>query len=164
MTRARERRRPGAVSPIALTPKVEPLPTPAGPALASVEKAPATQPAGVPQPAADGQSVGEVAAPAVATDLPAPAPRPAPVRRAAPVAIEADRKVARTFSLRESLVREAQTAVFRTGEFEGGYTSLNQLVVGAIERELERLAGEFNNGTRFPEHRGAFRTGRPPGV
>ena len=70
----------------------------------------------------------------------------------------------RTFQLRESLLRQAQTAVLQTGQFDNGYSSLNALVVGALERELQRLAAEFNDGAKFPEHRGAFRTGRPIGA
>ena len=152
MTTARQRRRPEGASPIALTPKVEPLPTPAAPepVAAGAPAVPVAVPAAAPQPAPDEP------APAAAVAVQQVAPAPPQVR-------EEDRKVSRTFDLRESLLREAQTAVLRTGQFDGGYRSLNALVVGALERELVRLAGEFNDGVKFPMHRGSFRTGRPMG-
>ena len=76
---------------------------------------------------------------------------------------ESDEKKAVTFGLRTSLKKRAETAVLRTAGYEGGYNSMAALVDGALERELERLAIEFNNGEPFPRNVGGFRQGRPLG-
>ncbi|KRE28233.1 hypothetical protein ASG80_21375 [Agromyces sp. Soil535] len=68
-----------------------------------------------------------------------------------------------TFSIRKTVKKSAETAVFRTAGYPGGYTSLKALVEGAIERELVRLADEFNGGEPFPPNEGGFRRGRPFG-
>lgn len=136
MTAARERRRPGDGVPFPLTPHVEPIvpvATTTPPSLSRAE--PATTHA-----AERGTSS------AGGPNEPAP-----------------DTKVARTFQLRSGTLGAAQTAVLLTAAREGGYASLNALVEGALIRELQRLADEFNGGEAFPVHVGKFRTGRPIG-
>lgn len=133
---ARERRRPGAGAPFPLIPKVEAI----VPALAEPP---------IPDLPAERANDPLVLHDARPTTVPAPTP--------------AESKLARTFQLRGSILGGAQTAVLRTGGLEGGYSSLNALVEGAIERELQRLADEFNGGEAFPVHAGKFRAGRPIG-
>ncbi|MCY1718673.1 hypothetical protein OVA26_17185 [Microbacterium sp. SL62] len=133
MTTARTRQRPGAAAPFPLIPHVE-----------AIVPTSATTP--------------EPDTPAV---VPAAHTPQAPT--AAPVAAPADPKVARTFQLHTSVLAEAQTAVLRTAGVAGGYSSLNALAEGAIIRELQRLADEFNGGEAFPPHTGKFRAGRPIG-
>lgn len=133
---ARERRRPGAGAPFPLTPKVEAI-------------VPAVAEPSIPDLPSD--RVNDPLVPREARPNSAPAPAPA------------ESKLARTFQLRGSILGGAQTAVLRTGGLEGGYSSLNALVEGAIERELRRLADEFNGGEAFPVHAGKFRAGRPIG-
>lgn len=77
--------------------------------------------------------------------------------------VQSDEKKAVTFGLRTSLKKRAETAVLRTAGYEGGYNSMTALVDGALERELARLAVEFNNGEPFPRNIGGFRQGRPLG-
>ena len=77
--------------------------------------------------------------------------------------VDSDEKKAVTFGLRTSLKKRAETAVLRTAGYEGGYNSMAALVDGALERELARLAIEFNNGEPFPRNLGGFRQGRPLG-
>lgn len=76
---------------------------------------------------------------------------------------ERDGKKAVTFAIRTSLKKRAETAVLRTAGYEGGYLSMAALLEGAIERELERLADEFNDGEPFLVNVGSFRRGRPAG-
>lgn len=71
--------------------------------------------------------------------------------------------MATTTLLRRSLKLQAQTAVLRTQQDPNGYRSFAQFVNGAIERELVRLADEYNNGAPFEQNAGSFRTGRPFG-
>lgn len=52
--------------------------------------------------------------------------------------------------MRTSLKKRVETAVFRTAGLDGGYMSMTALIDGALERELERLALEFNEGEPFP--------------
>lgn len=92
----------------------------------------------------------------------APSPTPTPTAPSAD-AVESDEKKAVTFGLRTSLKKRAETAVLRTASYEGGYSSMTALVDGALERELARLAIEFNNGEPFPRNVGGFRQGRPLG-
>ena len=129
------RRRPGSTSPLALVPEVEELRT------SPVEEQ--AQPIAEPAPSS----------PATAPATAALAVEP----------IESVEKKAVTFALRTSLKKRAETAVLRTAGYEGGYKSMAALVEGALERELERLAVEFNNGEPFPENVGGFRQGRPLG-
>lgn len=133
-----QRRRPGAQSPISLTPRVEAVNT--GVPDASIALEFADQTAGGHQPPASDSS---------STD-------PAP-----PVASSEDVTVATTTLLRRSLKLQAQSAVLRTQSEAGGYRSFAQLVNGALERELVRLAAEYNEGVPFKENPGPFRTGRP---
>ena len=92
----------------------------------------------------------------------APSPTLTPTAPSAD-AVESDEKKAVTFGLRTSLKKRAETAVLRTASYEGGYSSMTALVDGALERELARLAVEFNNGEPFPRNIGGFRQGRPLG-
>ena len=108
--------------------------------------------------------VEEVRTPAAIEPPPAIAPTP-PAATSAPAtaAQGSDEKKAVTFGLRTSLKKRAETAVLRTAGYEGGYASMAALVDGALERELARLATEFNNGEPFPQNVGGFRQGRPLG-
>ena len=107
--------------------------------------------------------VEEVRTPPAMEALPA-APSPTPTSSAPSAdAVESDEKKAVTFGLRTSLKKRAETAVLRTAGYEGGYASMTALVDGALERELARLAVEFNNGEPFPRNVGGFRQGRPLG-
>ncbi|MBE9924869.1 hypothetical protein G8C93_03050 [Cellulosimicrobium cellulans] len=155
-----ERKRPSGTSPISLTPRVEPIATPAVPA-------PAVQ-----QPA-------EPAAPAAPTDQPdnrpearpaAMTPRRAPIQRQRAAEPEPSVQAAvgtamisRTFRFREALIRRAETAVLRTAGLDGGHVSMTALLNTALERELARLEDELNAGEPFPANRGEFRRGRPIG-
>jgi len=141
---APNRRRPGSASPIKLVPEVEEVRTsttaePSEIAPPSTTEA-ATKAAGAPTLPMDRKIVhGEVG---VEDDNPK---RPV------------------TFNLRTSLKKRAETAVLRTAGYDGGYQSMAALVDGALERELERLAIEFNDGEPFPRNAGGFRQGRPLG-
>jgi hypothetical protein len=136
---APQRRRPGASSPISLTPNVEPVNT------------------GTPVSAEDG-GVAQGSAPRRTTS-----PAESATQRPSELqpAVEEDGTVATTTLLRRSLKRQAQTAVLRVQQEPGGYRSFAQLVNGAIERELQRLAHEYNGGVPFEQNPGPFRTGRP---
>ena len=99
-----------------------------------------------------------------ATELPPAVLSPTPTSSESSAdAVESDEKKAVTFGLRTSLKKRAETAVLRTAGYEGGYTSMAALVDGALERELARLAVEFNGGEPFPRNVGGFRQGRPLG-
>ena len=99
-----------------------------------------------------------------AMEAPPAAPAPTPTSTAPSAdAVESDEKKAVTFGLRTSLKKRAETAVLRTASYEGGYSSMTALVDGALERELARLAVEFNNGEPFTRNVGGFRQGRPLG-
>jgi hypothetical protein len=74
-----------------------------------------------------------------------------------------DAKIARTFLMPRTLVKTAETAVLRTGGLPGGYRSMTALVNGALARELERLANEFNDSEPYPPNGAEFRVGRPIG-
>ena len=100
--------------------------------------------------------------PAMEASSAAPSPTLTPTAPSAD-AVESDEKKAVTFGLRTSLKKRAETAVLRTASYEGGYSSMTALVDGALERELARLAVEFNNGEPFPRNIGGFRQGRPLG-
>jgi hypothetical protein len=138
-----ERRRPAGSSPIVLSPQVEPEPvqTPT----TAVEAVQASEPA-----------VHSEAAPATVTKIkrePRPVATPAAVALHAPVS---DAKVQRTFQFKDSLIKRAETAVLRTAG-QGGHTSMTALLNAALERELQRLETEFNDGEPFPANCGAFR-------
>ncbi|UQB17867.1 hypothetical protein [Clavibacter nebraskensis] len=68
-----------------------------------------------------------------------------------------------TVQMRTGLKKRAETAVLRTAGLPGGFKSFTALVDAAVERELARLADEFNDGAPFEQNRGEFRTGRPLG-
>lgn len=76
---------------------------------------------------------------------------------------DANAKVPTTLQLRAWIRQRAQTAVLRTAGIEGGYTSMQAFVEGAMLRELDRLQREFNNGEPYPPNQQGFRTGRPLG-
>lgn len=153
------RRRPGTGSPLAV--EVEPVRTPA--TVPEQPAAPAAEDAPVAPPAAAQRAKVEVA------EAPAPAverPRRAPTAASDPgpkVTDQADPKSAVTVQIRNSLRQRAQTAVLQTAGRAGGHRSFAALVDAALERELERLAREFNGGAPFERNAGEFRTGRPFG-
>lgn len=136
MTAPRERRRPGGGVPFPLIPHVEPIVS------AAID---------TPPPASQVESTHGQAA------------ERAPSSASGPIAAAQDAKVARTFQLRSRTLGAAQTAVLLTAAHQGGYASLNALVEGALNRELQRLADEFSGGEAFPAHVGKFRTGKPIG-
>lgn len=139
------RRRPGASSPISLTPKVEPVNT------------------GTPEATPIDGAVGTLPPPEpVPTSAPKSSPRSkdAGTSGTAPTT-EDDSTVAVTTLVRRSLKLQAQTAVLRTQQEPNGYRSFAQFVNAAIERELQRLAAEYNDGAPFEQNPGPFRTGRP---
>lgn len=144
MSAAPARRRPGVDSPIKLTAQVEEVRTAA---TVPVQPEPAvTEPAAAPRPQRA----------AAQRSKPAPAPAPAP-------ALDSDATEVTTLSLRRTVKKSAETAVLRTAGYPGGYTSMKALVEGAIEREVARLADEFNGGEPYPPNEGGFRRGRPFG-
>lgn len=130
------RKRPGSHSPIQLTPKVE---------------------------AIAGERQREDAPPAAQSDPPAPKQESAGTPASIATPAERGTKIARTYQLPQSLVREAETAVLRTGGMPGGYRSMAALMAGALERELDRLSQEYNDSKPFPANDGGFRAGRPLG-
>lgn len=142
------RRRPGASSPISLTPKVEPVNT-------GIAAVPGTEGIRETSPTPEPVTTRSTDVPPRATERGAPATAPAPATA------DDDRTVAVTTLLRRSLKLQAQTAVLRTQQEPDGYRSFAQFVNGAIERELQRLAAEYNDGAPFEQNPGPFRTGRP---
>lgn len=66
----------------------------------------------------------------------------------------------RTFKIRKSNVKRAETAVLRRA---GGYTSMRAFIDGAIEHELARLAESDNGGVPFEPNGDVFTRGRPLG-
>lgn len=161
------RRRPGGTSP--LLPSVETIRT--APHLEeSTDAAAPTDPAPPALSLVEPHIQTPVAEPATqATPSPGPtfAPsQPAVVSSTSPhgdYPAELDEKKQTTLNLRRILKARAETVVLRTAGFEGGYTSWNAFVEGALERELQRMADEFNNGEQFPPNVGSFRQGRPLG-
>lgn len=140
------RRRPGARSPISLTPKVESVNT-------GTVAAPETVGTG-------GTSAAPDSVTTHSTDVPPRAPE-REVPSTVPASADDDRTVAVTTLLRRSLKLQAQTAVLRTQQEPDGYRSFAQFVNAAIERELQRLAAEYNDEVPFEQNPGPFRTGRP---
>jgi len=127
-----------------LTPKVEPVNT----GTAAVSETEGT--------------VGTSPAPAPETTRSTEVPQRAKERETLSTApADDDRTVAVTTLLRRSLKLQAQTAVLRTQQEPDGYRSFAQFVNAAIERELQRLAAEYNDGAPFEQNPGPFRTGRP---
>lgn len=76
--------------------------------------------------------------------------------------VDWDEKKVTSIRLRKGLKAQAETAVLLTGDFVGGYQSWVAIVEGALERELQRLADEFNDGVPFDPNTSTFRTGRVP--
>lgn len=145
-----QRRRPGSASPIKLVPAVEPVQTPAAAPTETPSESP-TATNGAPS-----------SSPRQKTSTPRrkPVGSPAPP---APVAADAapDTKAPVTVTLRRSIKKTAETAVLRTAGLPDGYQSFSALVEGAVQRELQRLADEYNGGEAFTPNGGAFRQGRP---
>lgn len=56
---------------------------------------------------------------------------------------------------------QAKSAVLATSGKPGGHRSFAGLVQAAVEREVQRLAEEFNDGQPYESHQGEFRRGRP---
>lgn len=158
MNAAPTRKRPGSQSPIALIPKVEPVNTPATPTPATVAPTPAP-PAAPAQEPAPAPSRTEPAAPTKERRSTSTKQDRAPSLQEA----ADDPKVSRTFMIRLSQIKAAETAVLRTGGLPGGYKSMTALMNAALARELERLAAEFNDGDPFPPNAAEFRVGRPLG-
>lgn len=132
------RQRPGSVSPIKkLTPEVEPVQTPSSITVDTVTESVSAQPA-------------------MAT-----AEKPVVVAATQPA--DPDPKGSFTTSVRRSVKKAAETAVLQTARFPGEYSSLSAFVEGAMVRELERLATEYNDGQPFLPNTGTFRQGRPLG-
>lgn len=159
---APQRRRPGGASQISLTPRVEAIRTPGTPGTApAAEQEAADSEPPTSQPTADvNREPAQPAAPRQRAER-KPAGKP---ERLVPPAVSG-LKIARTFQIREELVRQAETAVLRTAGYNGGHVSMTALVNEALRRELERLAEEFNSGEEFPQNvSGQFRTGRPIGT
>lgn len=175
------RRRPGSASP--LLPSVESIKTTphvedTQPQAARETPVVAVPAAATPQVNASDATVAQVAstpAPVAAAPTQPATPPPAVAVPAQPVASQApmsphgdypaelDEKKPSTVAIRRILKARAETAVLRTAGLEGGYTSWNAFVEGALERELQRMAEQFNNGEPFPPNGGAFRQGRPLG-
>jgi hypothetical protein len=152
------RRRPGSDSPIKLVADVEQVRTPGGVADDAAGEFGGEVAATAPT-AAPGEPHEQQESTIVPVSSRAPRPAKQPI-----IALPADDgKTPVTFSLRTTLKKRAETAVLRTAGYQGGYTSMAALVDGALERELERLAREFNNGEAYPPNAGTFRQGRPFG-
>lgn len=165
-----QRRRPGDIQFPALPPAVEAINTGTEVADEQPAVAPATQPPAAPQ--------ASQAAPAKSDDA-REGSRPALGERATPrpkkntnrgtrlpepgADEDENAKVPTTLQLRTWIRQRAQTAVLRTAGLEGGYTSMQAFVEGAMLRELDRLQREFNNGEPYPPNQQGFRTGRPLG-
>ncbi|WP_459279098.1 hypothetical protein [Arthrobacter sp. TMS1-12-1] len=63
--------------------------------------------------------------------------------------------------LLDSVIGQAKSAVLHTSGKPGGHRSFAGLVQAAVEREVQRLAEEFNDGQPYESHQGEFRRGRP---
>jgi hypothetical protein len=66
-----------------------------------------------------------------------------------------------TVKLSSSVIGKAKSAVLQTSGKPGGHRSFAGLVQAAVEREVQRLAEEFNEGQPYESHQGEFRRGRP---
>lgn len=135
MSQKPERSRPAARS--TLVPSVEPINTGTAPT-----------PQASPEPAAS---------------TPAAPTQRAAAPKATPPTAAGTKTTSTTVSLKmnDALIAQAKTAVLKTAGTEGGYKSFAALVQGGLERELQRLASEFNGGAPFEAHEGEFRRGRP---
>ena len=165
-----QRRRPGDVQVPTLPPAVEPINT----GTEVVDEEPGAVPAAQQSAAPQAPDAGQLTS-GEARDVSGPAageqatPRSKKTTSRTPKLPEpgADEdpnaKVPTTLQLRAWIRQRAQTAVLRTAGIEGGYTSMQAFVEGAMLRELDRLQREFNNGEPYPPNQQGFRTGRPLG-
>lgn len=85
-------------------------------------------------------------------------PQMAPVP---PAPMPNDTKSPVTVKLLDSVIGQAKSAVLHTSSKSGGHRSFAGLVQAAVEREVQRLAEEFNDGQPYESHKGEFRRGRP---
>lgn len=165
-----QRRRPGDVQFPTLPPAVEPINTGTEVAGEEPEVAPVAQPTVAPQAPHAGVSTSgdtadrsEPAAGEQVTSRPKKTTNRATKLPEPGVDEDANAKIPTTLQLRAWIRQRAQTAVLRTAGMEGGYTSMQAFVEGAMLRELDRLQREFNNGEPYPPNQQGFRTGRPLG-
>jgi hypothetical protein len=91
----------------------------------------------------------------------APAPSPQPQVPATPPVPAPDETKSVTVKLSSSVIGKAKSAVLQTSGKPGGHRSFAGLVQAAVEREVQRLAEEFNDGQPYESHQGEFRRGRP---
>jgi hypothetical protein len=91
----------------------------------------------------------------------APAPSPEPQAPATPPTPVSDETKSVTVKLSSSVIGKAKSAVLQTSGKPGGHRSFAGLVQAAVEREVQRLAEEFNDGQPYESHQGEFRRGRP---
>ena len=89
------------------------------------------------------------------------APAPEPQAPPAPPAAASDETKSVTVKLSSSVIGKAKSAVLQTSGKPGGHRSFAGLVQAAVEREVQRLAEEFNDGQPYESHQGEFRRGRP---
>jgi hypothetical protein len=91
----------------------------------------------------------------------APVPSPEPQASATPPIPVVDETKSVTVKLSSSVIGKAKSAVLATSGKPGGHRSFAGLVQAAVEREVQRLAEEFNDGQPYESHQGEFRRGRP---
>lgn len=89
------------------------------------------------------------------------APAPQPQAPPTPPAAASDETKSVTVKLSSSVIGKAKSAVLQTSGKPGGHRSFAGLVQAAVEREVQRLAEEFNDGQPYESHQGEFRRGRP---
>ena len=89
------------------------------------------------------------------------APAPEPQAPPTPPAAASDETKSVTVKLSSSIIGKAKSAVLATSGKPGGHRSFAGLVQAAVEREVQRLAEEFNDGQPYESHQGEFRRGRP---
>ena len=88
-------------------------------------------------------------------------PSPEPQAPPTPLAAAPDETKSVTVKLSSSVIGKAKSAVLATSGKPGGHRSFAGLVQAAVEREVQRLAAEFNDGQPYESHQGEFRRGRP---
>jgi hypothetical protein len=91
----------------------------------------------------------------------APVRSPEPQASATPPIPVVDETKSVTVKLSSSVIGKAKSAVLATSGKPGGHRSFAGLVQAAVEREVQRLAEEFNDGQPYESHQGEFRRGRP---
>lgn len=87
----------------------------------------------------------------------------APVIASIPTAPTKTTSSAVTVKIQNDVISRAKSAVLHTAGQPGGHKSFAALVQAAVEREVQRLADEFNEGQPYGELQGEFRRGRPFG-